>query len=41
MQACKNLKNGKSCGMDGILNEMIKYGFSLISVCIYRLMFLI
>jgi hypothetical protein len=21
MQACKNLKNGKSCGMDGILNE--------------------
>jgi hypothetical protein len=24
MQACENLKNGKSCGMDGILNEMIK-----------------
>jgi hypothetical protein len=28
MQACENLKNGKSCGMDGILNEMI----SLLSI---------
>jgi uncharacterized alpha/beta hydrolase family protein len=37
MQACKNLKNGKSCGMDGILNEMIKYGQHALLPCLEKL----
>jgi hypothetical protein len=35
--SCKNLKNGKSCGMDGILNEMIKYGQHALLPCLEKL----
>ena len=37
MQSCTNLKNGKSCGMDGILNEMIKYGQHALLPCLEQL----
>jgi hypothetical protein len=37
MQACTNLKNDKSCGMDGILNEMIKYGQHALLPCLEKL----
>jgi hypothetical protein len=37
IQACENLKNGKSCGMDGILNEMIKYGQHALLHCLEKL----
>jgi hypothetical protein len=33
----RNLKNGKSCGMDGILNEMIKYGQHALLPCLEKL----
>jgi hypothetical protein len=36
MQACTNLKNGKSCGMDGILNETIKYGQQALLPCLEK-----
>ena len=41
MQVCKNLKNGKSCGMDGILNEMIKYGQHALLPCLEKLFYII
>jgi hypothetical protein len=36
LQACKNLKNVE-CGMDGILNEMIKYGHHALLPCLEKL----
>ncbi|MEW8544951.1 MAG: reverse transcriptase family protein, partial [Candidatus Thiodiazotropha sp.] len=41
VEACKKLKNGKSCGFDGILNEMIKYGQYDLLPCIEKLFNLI
>lgn len=41
IEACRNLKNGKSCGLDGILNEMIKYGQFALLPCLEKLFNLI
>ena len=37
INTCRNLKNGKSCGVDGILNEMINYGQSVLIPCLLKL----
>ena len=41
VEACKKLKNGKSYGFDGIINEMIKYGQHELLPCIEKLFNLI
>ena len=37
IQACKNLKNNKSCGLDIVINEMIKYSQHALTACIQKL----